>query len=207
MQRKVFDLLVSVGGAIMVVVLLVAGGLLLWGTSFANSNVHNQLAEQQITFPSAAAFAHPKAGGEITPSMMPTVSQYAGQQLTTGAQAEVYANDFIAVHLAEIGGGKTYAQLSAAAMALPKGSAAYTAAEAKAQTVFQGTTLRGLLLEAYAFSVIGTIAMVAAIAAFILAGLLALIVVFGFWHERRVPETEELEVHHTASVPAGIATA
>jgi cytoskeletal protein RodZ len=207
MQRKVFDLLVSVGGAIMVVVLLVAGGLLLWGASFANSNVHNQLTEQQITFPSAAAFAHPKAGGEITPSMIPTVSQYAGQQLTTGAQAEVYANDFIAAHLAEIGGGKTYAQLSAAAMALPKGSAAYTAAEAKAQTVFQGTTLRGLLLEAYAFSVIGTIAMVAAIAAFILAGLLALIVVFGFWHERRVPETQELEVRHTASVPAGIATA
>ncbi len=205
MQRKVFDVLVSVGGAIMVVVLLVAGGLLLWGASFANSNVHNQLAEQQITFPSAAAFAHAKPGTEITPSMIPSVSQYAGQQLTTGAQAEVYANDFIAVHLREIGGGKTYAQLSSAAMALPKGSAAYNAAEAKVQTMFQGTTLRGLLLEAYAFSVIATIATVAAIAAFILAGLLALVVVFGFWHARQVPETEELEVHHT--VPAGLATA
>jgi len=207
MQRKMFDLLVSIGGAIMVVVLVVAGGLLLWGASFANSNVHNQLAEQQITFPSAAAFAHPKAGSEITPSMIPTVSQYAGQQLTTGSQAEVYADDFIAVHLNEIGGGKTYAQLSAAAMAYPKGSPAYTAAEAKAQTVFQGTTLRGLLLEAYAFSVIGTIAMVAAIAAFILAGLLALIVVFGFWHERRVSETDDLEVHHVTTVPSGLTTA
>jgi hypothetical protein len=207
MQRKMFDLLVSIGGAIMVVVLLVAGGLLLWGASFANSNVHNQLAEQQITFPSAAAFAHPKAGSEITPSMIPSVSQYAGQQLTTGSQAQVYADDFIAVHLNEIGGGKTYAQLSAAALALPKGSAAYTAAEAKAQTVFQGTTLRGLLLEAYAFSVIGTIAMVAAIAAFILAGLLALIVVFGFWHERRVTETEDFEVRHTATVASGLTPA
>jgi len=207
MQRKLFDLLVSIGGAIMVVVLLVAGGLLLWGASFANSNVHNQLAEQQITFPSAAAFSHPQAGTEITPSMIPTVSQYAGQQLTTGPQAEVYADDFIAVHLAEIGGGKTYAQLSAAAMAFPKGSAAYTAAEAKAQTVFQGTTLRGLLLEAYAFSVIGTIAMVAAIAAFILAGLLALVVAFGFWHERRVPETDDLEVHDITPVPVGLTTA
>ena len=39
--------------------------------------------------------------------------QYAGQQLTTGAQAETYADHFIAVHLKEIGGGKTYAQLSA----------------------------------------------------------------------------------------------
>jgi hypothetical protein len=207
MQRKMFDLLVSIGGAIMVVVLLVAGGLLLWGASFANSNVHNQLAEQQITFPPAAAFTHAKAGTEITPSMIPTVSQYAGQELTTGSQARVYADDFIAVHLNEIGGGKTYAQLSAAALALPKGSAAYTAAEAKAQTVFQGTTLRGLLLEAYAFSVIGTIAMVAAIAAFILAGLLALVVVFGFWHGRRVAETDEFEVHQVSTVPAGLTPA
>src|SRR5271165_4170314 len=106
MQRKLFDLLVSIGGAIMVVVLLVAGGLLLWGASFANSNVHNQLAEQQITFPSAAAFSHPQAGTEITPSMIPTVSQYAGQQLVTGAQAAAYANDFIAVHLSEVANGQ-----------------------------------------------------------------------------------------------------
>jgi len=207
MQRKAFDVLVSIGGAVMVVVLLVAGVLLLWGASFANNNVHNQLAEQQITFPSAAAFAHAKPGTEITPSMIPSVSQYAGQQLTTGAQAQVYADDFIAVHLQEIGGGKTYAQLSAAAMALPKGSVAYTAAEAKVQTMFQGTTLRGLLLEAYAFSVLATIATVAAIAAFILAGLLALIVVFGFWHAHRTPETEELEVHHTVPAKTALTTA
>ena len=131
MNRKVFDKLASIGGALIVVVLAVAGALLMWGLNFANSNVHNQLAEQQITFPAEAAFAHPVAGTEITPSMIGTVSKYAGQQLTTGAQAEVYANDFIAVHLREIGGGKTYAQLSAAAMALPKGSPQYTAAEAQ----------------------------------------------------------------------------
>jgi hypothetical protein len=195
MERKLFDVLASLVGVGVVVVLLVAGGLLMWGYSFANSNVHNQLAEQQITFPSAAAFAHPVAGSEITPSMIGTVSKYAGQPLTTGTQAEVYANDFIAVHLAEIGGGKTYAQLSAAAMALPKGSPAYTAAEAKVQTVFQGTTLRGLLLEAYAFGTFATIALVAGISAFVLAGLMAILVAFGFWHARRTDEAEELEVH------------
>src|SRR5579859_2526905 len=135
MSRKVFDILTSTGGAVIAVVLVIAGGLLTWGHSFANSNVHNQLAMQQIYFPPQTAFAHPVAGSEITPSMIGTVSKYAGQRLTTGTQAEVYANDFIAVHLAEIGGGKTYAQLSASAMALPKGSAAYTAAEAKVQTV------------------------------------------------------------------------
>ena len=42
---------------------------------------------------------HPKAGTEITPSMIPSVSQYAGQQLLTGQQAKVWANDFMAVHL------------------------------------------------------------------------------------------------------------
>src|SRR5471030_33927 len=80
MSRKVFDTLTSAGGLVAVVVLLVAGGLLTWGHSFVNSNVHNQLAQQQISFPSAAAFAQAKAGTEITPSMIPSVSQYAGQQ-------------------------------------------------------------------------------------------------------------------------------
>jgi len=195
MQRKAFDVLASAVGVLVVVALLVAGGLLMWGYSFANSNVHNQLAEQQIVFPTQAAFAHPVAGGEITPSMVGTVSKYAGQPLVTGQQAEVYANDFIAVHLQEIGGGKTYSQLSAAAMALPKGSAAYTAAEAKVQTVFQGTTLRGLLLEAYAFGTFATIALLAAIACFVLAGLMALLVAFGFWHARRTDDADELAVH------------
>ena len=100
MRRKVFDKLASVGGVVVVIVLAVAGSLLMVGYSFANNYVHTQLAEQQITFPSAAAFAHPD-GQEITKSMIPSVSQYAGQQLLTGQQAQVYANDFIAVHLQE----------------------------------------------------------------------------------------------------------
>jgi hypothetical protein len=195
MQRKVFDWIASAGGAVMVVVLVVAGVLLMWGYSFANSNVHNQLSQQQIVFPPKAAFAHPVVGSEITPSMIGTVSKYAGQPLVTGQQAEVYANDFIGVHLANIGGGLTYSQLSAQAMALPKGSAAYTAAEAKVQTVFQGTTLRGLLLEAYAFGTLATIALIASISAFVLAAILALLVAFGFWHARRTSDTKELAVH------------
>jgi hypothetical protein len=197
MRRKTFDVLVSAGGAIMVAVLIVAGVLLMWGYNFANSNVNTQLAEQQITFPAASAFAHavapsPGTFSEVTPSMIPSVSQYAGQQLTTGAQAQVYANDFIGEHIAEIGGGLTYSELSAKAMALPKGSAAYTAAESTVQTVFQGTTLRGLLLEAYGFSVFATIAQDGAFAAFALAFLMALLMGFGFAHARRTNEAKEL---------------
>jgi hypothetical protein len=190
-KRKTFDMVLTAGGGVLVVVLIVAGALGVWGYSFANSNVHNQLAQQEITFPPASAFAHAKAGTEITPSMIGTVSKYAGQPLVTGQQAEVYANDFIGVHLNEIGGGKTYAQLSAAAMALPKGSVAYTAAEAKVQLVFQGTTLRGLLLEAYAFGTFGQIALVAAIGSFILAGIMLMLTLVGLLHFRRVPEDAE----------------
>lgn len=82
-----------------------AGGLLTWGHSFVNSNVDNQLARQQISFPSKAAFAHPKPGTEITSAMIPSVSQYAGQPLLTGPQAEAYADHFIAIHLSEMPDG------------------------------------------------------------------------------------------------------
>jgi len=191
MQRRVFDLLASVGGLVVVVVLVVAGALLMWGQSFASSSVHNQLARQEIVFPSKAAFAHAKAGTEITPSMIPSVSQYAGQQLLTGDQAEVYSNDFIAVHLSEMPYHGVYAKISAAAQANPK-SASLKALE---QTSFQGTTLRGLLLEAYAFGTFGAIALYAGIAAFVLAGAMAVLVALGFWHARRVPESAELLAH------------
>lgn len=188
MRRKVFDLLASAGGALVVVVLVVAGALLMWGYSFTSSSVHNQLAQQEIFFPARAAFAHAKAGTEITPGMKPYLLQYAGEQLTTGPQAEAYADHFIAVHLSEMPYGGVYAKLSNAARANPKDAQL----AALVATSFQGTTLRGLLLEAYAFSVFGAIALWAGIAAFILAGLMALLVGFGFWHARRTPTEAEI---------------
>jgi hypothetical protein len=192
MLRKTFDVLISGGGLILAVVLVVAGALCFWGYSYTSTTVHNQLADQKIYFPPKSAFAHAKAGTEITPSMIPSVSQYAGQELTTGAQAEVYANDFIAVHLQQIGGGKTYAQMSTLARTLPPGSPAAAKAEALAQTLFQGTTLRGLLLEAYAFSVFGEIAFVAAIVSWSLAFVLVVLALLGLVHARRTTEAEEL---------------
>ncbi|HXW31792.1 MAG TPA: hypothetical protein VEJ21_01775 [Acidimicrobiales bacterium] len=206
MRRKTFDMLATVGGGMLTIVLIAAGSLGLWAASWTNSNVHNQLAEQKITFPAAAAFQNAKVGTEITPSMIPSVSQYAGQQLLTGPQAEAYADDFIAVHLQEIGGGLTYSQLSAKAMALPKGTPAYTAAEAQVQTVFQGTTLRGLLLEAYGFWKFGQIALVGAIIAFVLAGIMLVLSLFGVWHYSRTPEEVEFpkSLHHEGKVPAGV---
>ncbi len=196
MPRKTFDLLASIGGFGLTLVLVVAGALLMWGYSYTNGTVYSQLSAQNITFPSKAAFAHPKAGTEITPSMIPSVSQYAGQKLTNGAQAEVYANDFIAVHLNEIGHGKTYSQLSALSRANPGN----TALAAEVQTVFQGTTLRSMLLNAYAFWMIGQIALVSAIVSFALAAVMLVLSVLGLMHERSAPDAARVFVgrHRTA---------
>jgi hypothetical protein len=192
MRRRVFDMLVSAGGAVMVVVLVVAGALLMWGASFASSEVHNQLAQQEIFFPPKSAFAHPKPGTEITPSMIPTVSQYAGRQLLTGQQAEVYANDFIAVHLSEMPYHGVYSVISAKARSVPPGSPQAKELAALEQASFQGTTLRGLLLEAYGFSIFGEIAFWAGIAAFTLAFVMAVLVGLGIWHARHTAEDAEL---------------
>lgn len=136
MKRTVFDKLMSAGGLVVVIVLLVAGGLLMGAQGFVASNVHSQLARQEIFFPPKAAFAHAKAGTEITPSMIPSVSQYAGQQLLTGPQAEVYADDFIAVHLSEMPYHGVYATISAAARAAKPGSPQATKLAALVQASF-----------------------------------------------------------------------
>ena len=120
------------------------------------------------------------------------MQQYAGQQLTTGAQAEVYADHFIAVHLKEIGGGQTYAQLSAKAQANPDDAKL----AGQVATMFKGETLRGLLLNAYAFGTMGTIAGIAAIAAFVAGAVMLLLSGLGLMHARRTsPATEILGGH------------
>src|SRR5205814_7422320 len=133
---------------------LVAGGLAMWGYTFANNNVHDQLAAQQIYFPQKGSDALK------SPEIGPYLNQYAGQQMTTGEQAKAYADHFIAVHLKEVAGGKTYAQVSTAAQADPKN----TTLQAQVNTLFKGEALRGMLLQAYAFWKIGQIALYAGIA-------------------------------------------
>jgi hypothetical protein len=188
MKRRVFDIIVSAGGALVVVALLAAGSLLMWGYTFANDNVHNELAAQQIYFPPKAAFEHAKPGTEITPSMIPSVSRFAGQQLLTGEQARVWANDFMAVHLREMPYHGIYSKVSEAARAHPE-SKELAALET---TVFQGTTLRSLLLDAYAFSTIAEVMFVSSLVAFSLAFLMAILVGLGLWHARRTAPEEEL---------------
>jgi hypothetical protein len=181
MRRTTFDKLLGWAGVSLGIVLLAVGGLLLWGSAYVHNTVQSQLAAQQITFPPAAAFAHPKAGTEITPSMIPSVSQYAGQQLLTGQQAEAYADHFIAVHIADMSGGKTYSQLSAESMAQPNN----TQLAGLVNTVFKGETLRSMLLNAYGWWKVSQITYIASLTMFGLGTLSFLAGVFGFARIRR----------------------
>ena len=194
MRRTSFDKLLGWIGIGLGVALLAAGGLLLWGSAYVHNTVQGQLAAQQITFPPAAAFAHPRAGSEITPSMIPSVSQYAGQQLLTGQQAEAYADHFIAVHITDMAGGKTYSQLSTESLAQPNN----TQLAGLVSTVFKGETLRSMLLNAYGWWKVSQITYIASLISFGLGGLVLIASVFGLAADRRreppvqaVPRTEQ----------------
>jgi hypothetical protein len=126
--------------------IMIVGVVAVVGGHYDKKVVHDQLVPQKIFFPASNS-----------PELLPGVKQYAGQQLTTGAQAKAYANNFINVHLSKIAGGETYAQVSTAALAAPKN---VKLAEEKA-TLFQGESLRGLLLNAWGWSLVGTIATLA----------------------------------------------
>jgi hypothetical protein len=192
MRRRTFDALASAAGLVIAAVLLAAGGLLLWGHSFVDNQVSTQLSAQKIVFP---AKGNPELKA-LPAADAAAMGQYAGQTMTTGAQARVYADNFIGVHLSKMGG--TYAQLSGKALAQPNNAAL----QAQVNTVFKGTTLRGMLLDAYAFWQMGAIALWAAIVSFTGAGILLILSALGLYHARRVPPAAEILSNRT---PAHVA--
>jgi hypothetical protein len=178
MNRSTLDKLIASTGLIVALVLLAAAGGMLYAHNFVHSQVHDQLSAEQITFPAAGS-----AGLTSLPATdQAAVSRYAGQQLLTGAQAEVFADHYIAVHLSKAGGGKTYAALSAESIAAPTDQKL----AGQVQTVFRGETLRGLLLNAYAFDTMATVAKLAAIGALAAGCVLLVLAGLGFYHSSRV---------------------
>ena len=157
--------------------------------------VHDQLAAKQIYFPPASALK-PNEGD-------PCLKTYAGQQLVTGEQAQCYADHYIAVHLSEVNGGKTYSQTSNELRALPDQTTPEAKAlAAKVQTLFQGETLRGLLLTSYGFSIFGDRAQTVAYICYGAAAVLLLASIAGFVHAMRRSSVEEVlpRVHDDSSV-------
>ncbi len=178
MNRKTLDSLISYVGLALSALLIVAGGLAYWGYSFANESVKDQLVAQQIYFP--------EDGETFTAEEFPTIHQWAGQQVDSGDKAEGYANYYIKAHLNAMAGGKTYSQVSAEWIA---GGRVDEELGALRQSLFMGETLRGLLLNAYAFWQIGQIALIATIACFAGAAVLLLLSVLGFRHAKAVAES------------------
>lgn len=174
-ERKAIDKVFILLGTAVTAVLLVVGGLAWYGYHFATNMVKTELSEQKIYFPekgSASLAALPE-------SDRTAMEKYAGQQLTNGQQAKVYANNYIKVHLSKIADGKTYAQVSAAAMKDPTNQKLQT----QKATLFQGETLRGILLgSGYAYWTFGMIGKLVAIAAFIGAAVMAVLVWLGVRH-------------------------
>ncbi len=198
MKRRTLDILFSIGGLGIAALLMIAGIVLQANANFATNYVHDQLAQQQITFKTVDTLTDEEKA-------QPGLVQYAGQQLTTGKQAEVYANQFIALHLKSIAGGKTYAQLGDVQADLRTKIAAaqknndptltdlqkqLTDTTASRETVFKGETLRGLLLTSYGFSEFGTKAGQAATVAWLAAFLMLLLSIAGLIHAMVTPKSE-----------------
>jgi hypothetical protein len=197
MKRRTLDILFSTGGALLAGLLLIVGLVMTANANFARDYVADQLGQQHITFKTADTLtAEEKQSACLV--------QYAGQKLTTGKQAECYANDFIGLHLKSIANGQTYADLGTPQSAL---QAQVTAAQKnndpnladlqkqlaaltnQRNTLFTGETLRGLLLTSYGFSVFGEKAAQAALVAYLAAALLALLSIAGFVHALRTSRT------------------
>jgi hypothetical protein len=197
MKRRTLDIMFSAGGLVLAVLLLIVGIVLTSNANFAKNYVATQLSEQQITFTPVD-----KLSDEEKKSAC--LVQYAGQPLTTGKQAECYANDYIGLHVKSIANGKTYAtigtvqsQLKAQVAAAQKANSPNLAdlqkqldtVTAQRETLFKGETLRGLLLTSYGFSVFGEKAEQAALVSYLAALLLALLSIAGFVHALVTPKS------------------
>ena len=188
MNRRTFDKIVSFVGLGLAVLLFIFAGLLNFGANFANDSVQSQLENQNISFPAAETMP------EATKDQL---AKWAGMKVVTGEMARDYSDLYIWEHMkgAAIGlTGKpaTYSEVSGTYLGLLKGGSTDTAKIAAygdlRQTLFMGNTLRGMLLEAYAFGTMGVIAGYAAIAALVSGILFLLLAVAGFMHIRRTPQ-------------------
>jgi len=189
MKRKNFDKIVTAVGFGLTVFLFVAAGLLNWGASFAQDSVKSQLENQNISFPAAEAMP------EATKDQL---AKWANMQVVTGEMARDYSDLYIWEHMkgssiAAVGKPATYSEVSGMYMGLVRGGSSDTAQIAKLgdlrQTLFMGNTLRGMLLEAYAFGTMGVIAGYGAIAALVGGLVMLLLSIAGLLHIRRTPDS------------------
>jgi hypothetical protein len=211
MKRRTLDLLFSIGGIGLAALLLVIGVVMSSNAEFSENYVTDQLSEQKITFKAADALTAEEKEA-------PCLVAYAGQELTTGKQAECYANEFIGLHVKTSGKGRTYAQIGddqtalRAQIATAQKDGAPNVADlqkqladltASRESVFKGETLRGILLTSYGFSELGNKAEQAATVIYLGVILLTLLSIAGFVHALVTPRSKAF----AAPEPTGAAKA
>ena len=175
-DRKTIDKIFILLGAAVTAVLLVAGGLAWYGYKFATNSVRTELSAQKVYFLA-------KGSPALDPAEFPDLQKYAGQLVDDGPKAKAYANGYIGRHLEKVANGKTYSEVSADAMKDPTNQKL----QQQKQTLFQGETLRGLLLgDGYAYWTFGQVAQYAAIASFVGAGTMAVLVLLGVRHLKKL---------------------
>lgn len=195
-MRSTLDKLISWTGLLLALVLLVAGSLLMWGATFINSEVDKQLSDQQIVMPTDEEITAEVESESISKADGDALSEFAGSEMNTGAEAKAYADNYILPHTMNATGGETYATLGdkQSEVCPPRGSTEAPSEEcttvtAQRQTAQTGSTLRGLLLYGYAFATMGTIALYASIAAFVAALLFLILGLLGLRHAKKVEDT------------------
>jgi hypothetical protein len=169
-DRRTVDAVLVLLGSVATAVLLAVGVVAWWGGQFAKQNVRNELSAQKIYFPA-----------ELDPNEYPDLQEYAGQQVDDGIKAKAYANGYIARHLEDIAGGKTYSEVSAELRKDPNNQTLKN----QKDLLFQGETLRGLLLgDGYAFWTFGELAHAASWISLAGASVMAVLVIMGLFHMR-----------------------
>ncbi len=173
--RSMWDKIVSGAGAVVAIALIVIGAAAVFGGNFGRDNVQKRLAPEKVVFPPLDA---------MTASEQQTLGDFAGQTVDTGPEAEAFSR-YIGGHLTEVNEGKTYSETSAAAR--EEGLDAKTAADlqVKADTLFKGETLRSILLNAYGWWTVATLALYVGIALIGLGIVLGFLSLLGFRHARR----------------------
>ena len=214
MKRRTLDLLFSIGGVGLAALLLIIGVVMSGNADFSNKYVTDQLVQQRITFKTADTLTDEER-------QAPCLVNFAGQALTTGKQAECYANEFIGLHVKTSGGGKTYAEIGdvqtdlRAQITAGQSGAAQAAgdpvvadlqkqlvtATTQRETVFKGETLRGMLLTSYGFSELGNKASQAATVIYIGVLLLVALSIAGLVHALVTPRNEAFAPPEPGAVP------
>lgn len=154
--------------------LVLIGALSFAGGTYIKSNVTDQLTAQKIAFAPVGSDGLPQ-----------DITKYGGTQVVNGAQAKVFADDYIEHHVQasirgaekshpELAGVTTYSGVSTVSRANPDNAEL----SALVQTVFRGEMLRASLLNSWGWWTFGVILFWIGIGAFAVAGVIVASVAF-----------------------------